>query len=44
MQDLCFGILTSVSHALPLIFFGAIQANGTLLLEEQCGCGESFMV
>lgn len=24
--------------------FGDIQANCTLLLEEQCGCGESFMV
>lgn len=24
--------------------FGDIQANRTLLLEEQCGCGESFMV
>lgn len=24
--------------------FGSTQANHTLLLEEQCGCGESFMV
>lgn len=24
--------------------FGSTQANHTMLLEEQCGCGESFMV